>query len=64
MSGAEYGDGLVGDVLLVGFELFGPTFPDELDDPARVQVHRETNASARLAEAPILENPLDFDARL
>jgi hypothetical protein len=37
-------------VILVGLQVFGPACFYQLDDPARVQVHAETDAAAMLAQ--------------
>src|SRR5439155_19862259 len=50
VTGFEHGQGLLDNVILVSIEVLHPTFFDELDDPAWVQVDAEADAAAILAE--------------
>jgi hypothetical protein len=48
--GGQDRHGLVDDVLLVGLEVLHPAVLDELDDPARIEIDAEANATAELAK--------------
>ncbi len=50
MAGAQEVYGLVDDMVLVGLEMIHPALLDQLDHPARVQVHAETDAPAEVGQ--------------
>ena len=50
LAGIEDRDRLIDHVILVGLQVLAPALLDQLDDPARIEVHAEADAAAVLRE--------------